>query len=344
MRVPAMKLLLFAAFGFVTLPSTSAIAQAADSPEGQGKVLEVERIWDQAKHNAFTDLVRFQDKWFCVFREGTGHVSDDGALRVIVSHDGKSWESAALITSDTADLRDAKITVTPDQQLMLSGAGAQHDDSAFKHQSYSWFSANGTDWSEAYPVGDKDFWLWRTTWHKGTAYGLGYATGKTAARIVRLYKSKDGKDYDVLVENLFDEGYPNESEMVFLEDDTCYCLLRRDGSPNTGLLGIAQPPYRDWEWKDLGVRIGGPAVIQIPDGRFVTAVRLYDGGARTSLCWLDPVEGKLTEFVKLPSGGDTSYAGMVWHDDQLWISYYSAHEASEIPATTSIYLARVAIE
>ena len=77
-------------------------------------------------------------------------------------------------------------------------------------------------------------------------------------------------------------------------------------------------------------------MIQLPDGRFVAAVRLYDGGARTSLCWLDPDQATMTEFLKLPSGGDTSYAGLVWHEGLLWISYYSSHEGR-----TSIYLAKV---
>ena len=80
-------------------------------------------------------------------------------------------------------------------------------------------------------------------------------------------------------------------------------------------------------------------MLQLPDGRFVAVVRLYDAPIRTSLCWLDPASGKLTEAVKLPSGGDTSYAGLVWHDDLLWISYYSSHEGK-----TSIYLAKVRIE
>ena len=45
-----------------------------------------------------------------------------------------------------------------------------------------------------------------------------------------------------------------------------------------------------------------------------------------------------TESRKLPSGGDTSYAGMVWHDGMLWISYYSSHEEK-----TAVYLARVTL-
>ena len=46
--------------------------------------------------------------------------------------------------------------------------------------------------------------------------------------------------------------------------------------------------------------------------------------------------GRLTEFLRLPSGGDTSYPGMVYHEGLLWVSYYASHEGK-----TSIYLARV---
>lgn len=117
--------------------SLSCLAVAQDAvPSGNAK-----KIWDQAPHNAFTDLVRFNDRWFCVFREGQGHVSPDGALRVITSVDGEKWESAALITSSNSDLRDAKITVTPDGQLMLCGAEALHDKSQHTHQSLAWFSS-----------------------------------------------------------------------------------------------------------------------------------------------------------------------------------------------------------
>ena len=315
------------------LPLLLVIGNGQVRGQDSAKLVEVKKIWDQAPHNAFTDLVRFQNRWFCVFREGKGHVSPDGALRIITSTDGEKWESAALITSPDSDLRDAKITVTPDGQLMLSGAGALHDKSKHTHQSLAWFSKDGRTWSEGHQIGDPDYWLWRVTWHRGKAYGIGYGCGKD--RSVRLYASQDGKKFETLVERLFDVGYPNETSLVF-DGDTAYCLLRRDGQPNNGLLGVSQPPYTKWDWKDLGVRIGGPHMIRLPDGRFVAAVRMYDGATRTSLAWIDPKSGKLTEFLKLPSGGDTSYAGLVLHDKLLWVSYYSSHEGK-----TSIYLAKV---
>jgi hypothetical protein len=308
----------------------------ADEAKGGAALVEVRKIWDRSPHNAFTDLVRFDANWFCVFREGTAHVSPDGALRVITSKDGKDWVSAALVTRPDSDLRDAKLTITPDHRLMLTGAAALHQPAPFKHQSLAWFSKDGQEWSEPVKIGDPNVWLWRVVWHRKTAYSIGYDTA--AERFVRLYTSGDGRQFDTLVPHLFGDGGPNETALIFRPDESALCLLRRDGNPGSAKLGSARPPYTDWQWKDMGVKIGGPLMILLPDGRVVAAVRLYDGAVRTALAWLDADSGKLTEFLKLPSGGDTSYAGLVWEDELLWVSYYSSHEGK-----ACIYLARVRI-
>lgn len=314
----------------------AATATAEDA--GGLQLVESRRIWDKAPHNAFTDLIRFNDRWYCVFREGKGHVSPDGALRVISSLDGEQWESAALITSANSDLRDAKITVTPDGRLMLAGAEAMNKPVTHKHQSLVWFSEDGRNWTNKHEVGNRDSWLWRITWHRDKCYGWGYGC-RNDNRGIRLFDSSDGESFDTLVEKANVEGtYPNETSMVFLPDDTCYCLLRQDGTPNSGYVGKSKPPYTEWNWKALGVRIGGPHMIRLPDGRFIAVVRLYDSPVRSSVCWLDPEKGTLTEALGLPSGGDTSYAGVVWHDGLLWISYYSSHEGR-----TAIYLAKVRV-
>ncbi len=233
---------------------------------------------------------------------------------------------------DRRPARPQNHSLSPDGKLQLSAGGALHQPKGFAHQSFVWFSKDGRDWGESIEVADPNYWLWRITWHNKTAYGIGYECGKK--KDVRLYKSTDGRKFETLVETLHDKGHPNESALVFLPDDTCLCLLRRDEA--NGLLGSAKPPYKDWTWKDLGRRIGGPNLIQLPDGRLVAVVRLYDGKVRTAVCAVDAEAGKLDELLALPSGGDTSYPGLVWHEGMLWISYYSSHEGR-----TSIYLARI---
>jgi hypothetical protein len=318
----------------------SAMTPGAEKKEPSMKLIEVRKIWDKAPHNAFTDLARHRKRWWCVFREGKAHVSPDGSLRVITSSDGIRWKSAALLKSKTEDLRDAKLTIAANGMFHLYGAGVDKRKKPQVLRSYVWTSRDGRRWSKARAIGAVDEWLWRVTLHGKAYYGIGYGCAEIwrgeKANTIRLYKSKDGRTFEVLVDRLRSGDYSNETSIVFRPDKTALCLLRRD--PLHGLLGTARPPYTTWSWLDVGCKIGGPHMLLLPDGRLLAAVRLYGGGARTSLCWIDAKTGTLTEALKLPSGGDTSYAGLVLHEGVLWVSYYSSHERK-----TAIYLAKVTI-
>lgn len=294
----------------------------------------VEKIWDAAPHNAFTDLAYFQDRWLCAFREAPAHKGGvkDSRVRLIVSADGDQWESAASFEDPRGDIRDAKFGLLPDGGIMLLTATQFFDTSQQKHQSLAWSTDDLDEWTGPYDVGDPDNWMWGITFHNGVGYSIGYRT--VEPRYVRLYTTTDGKSFDVHVPDLgVDSSYPNESVIVFDENDVAYCLLRCQGPAQ---IGIAKAPYKKWTWKKTETPIGGPEMIQLPDGRFLGAGRLYDGGARTSLFWVDPETAKVTEIIKLPSGGDTSYPGFVLKDGILYVSYYSSHEGK-----TSIYLAKV---
>lgn len=295
------------------------------------------RIWDSAPHSAFTDLIRFKGRWVCTFREGRGHVSSDGAIRVIGSKDGVKWESMALLKQPNLDLRDPKITVTPEGQLMITAAAAHRatdNQRNVDHDSMVFFSKDGKAWTEPSKIGEHNYWLWRATWFKKQVLMVGYPTVSPNDGATRLFSSSDGKRFEVLVPALVKEGFPNESTVIFRKDGTAFCLMRRDGKGFNGLLGTARPPYKEWTWADVGARVGGPNFVELGDGRLIGVVRLYDGKTRTSIVELK-AGGGIKELEKLPSSGDSSYAGIVNYKGELWISYYSSHEGK-----TAIYLAR----
>lgn len=64
---------------------------------------------------------------------------------------------------------------------------------------------------------------------------------------------------------------------------------------------------------------------------------MHPGGPKTVVARLT-LGGDYEPVLTLPSGGDTSYAGMVWHEGSLWVSYYASHQGK-----TAIYLARVKV-
>lgn len=341
-----MKAKLFLACLLAALP---VVAAETTTPVPAARLVEIRKIWDAAPHNAFTDLVRFKDRWYCVFREGSGHVSADGAIRVLTSDSGFWWESAARIEMPGFDLRDPKISVMPGTpRLMILGGATVREDKkpATESQSFVAQSDDGKKWGKVFWVGPTNQWLWRVTWHRSNGLGVAYDVSPESRGAKKygttLLLTKNGVDYDTLVDDLYTEGGPTEATLRVSTENELYCLQRRDGKPsNTAMLGISKKiPYGQWEWKDLGKFFGGPNFIQIPGGRWIACGRLQNHGpdkkTQTVVCELDVNKGELTPLLDLPSSGDSSYPGMVWHEGQLWISYYSSHEGK-----SAIYLARV---
>jgi hypothetical protein len=310
-----------------------------EKTEGAAELVEVRKIWDRGKHNAFTDLIRFRDRWWCCFREADAHVGGDGQIRVLESADGKEWQSAALLSETGVDLRDPKFCITPDNRLMLALGGSVYGGTTKlkARQPRVAFSADGRAWSAPQLVLSEGDWLWRVTWHEGRAYGVSYKAGQGGAQdaewSLKLYSSPDGIMYEELAA-LAINGRPNETTLRFLKTGQALALVRREAGSKKAWLGSSNAPYREWQWRELQHQIGGPNFIELPDGALWASGRSYPGGPKCVVAKLTPES--YDPVLTLPSGGDCSYPGLVWHDGLLWVSYYSSHEGK-----SAIYLARI---
>ena len=152
---------------------------------------------------------------------------------------------------------------------------------------------------------------------------------------LRLYTTTDGKNYTTSVSTL---TAGDEAGLLFEPNGTGVMLVRKDNGDLKAVMGIASPgDYTHWTFTESNLFVGGPNIIQLPDGRIVAAGRLTNGTERTSLMFLDPSTGQLSEFMTLPSSGDTGYPGLVWEDNKLWVSYYSSPASGK----TDVYLATV---
>src|SRR6185436_8915041 len=105
------------------------------------------RIWDAGAHNAFTDLIRWRNRWYCTFREAEAHVGGNGRIRVLVSADGETWSSGALVGESGIDLRDPKLSITPDDRLMIVAGGSVYEGTRnVGRQPRVMFSPDGSTW------------------------------------------------------------------------------------------------------------------------------------------------------------------------------------------------------
>jgi hypothetical protein len=340
-----MRRVLWVSLTMLVVVHTPARARADDP----SRPYRVERIWDEAPHNAFTDLIRLEGRFYCTFREGRGHVpgtaSGDGKIRVIVSDDAEDWRSVALLAEDGIDLRDPKLSVTPDSRLMLLMGGSDYRDGKLHGQRsrVAFSNQGGTEWSSTQPIvldekiATEHDWLWRVTWHDKTAYGVVYQSsgGQSHAQLV---KSDDGVHYEH-VTDLGLDGRPNEATIRFRAGGEMLLVIRREAAGQRGMLGHSTPPYTAWTWHEMSHRLGGPNFVILEDGELILATRKYAPGGATTIIASLAKDGTVTELVELRSGGDTSYPGMLVHEGTLFVSYYSSHEEK-----TAIYLAKIRLD
>ena len=132
-------------------------------------------------------------------------------------------------------------------------------------------------------------------------------------------------------------GKPNETTLRFLPDDTLVALVRREGGNRHAWIGTSPPPYTEWNWNETEFQVGGPNFIILPDGSMWAGGRRYGKEARTMLARM--TLDSLSPVLELPSGGDNSYPGFVFHEGLLWMTYYASHEGK-----TSIYLAKIRLD
>jgi len=308
------------------------------------QLVSVQKIWDHSPHNALTDLIYFNERWWCVFRESDAHVGGrDGNIRLVVSSDGVQWTSAANFSENGVDLRDPKLSKTPEGLLMLLAGGTIYRNKKYvSRQSLVAFSENGNDWSPLTPIIAPHEWLWRLTWHQDKAYGVSYRHSDPndikKEWIVSLFETSDGLNYHKLI--VWDiPGYPSETTLRFLPSGDMVALVRREKHlQNQAWIGVSTPPFIAWKWYPATLHVGGPNFLIFEDQSMLAGGRLclispYGLREKTMLASMDLNE--ITPLILLPSGGDCSYPGMVFREGELWFSYYSSHEGR-----TSIYLAR----
>ena len=293
-------------------------------------IWDVSRIEDRDECRIeFPDLIRFRGQWICAFREGIVHGNDDsGRARLIRSEDGKNWETAALFEWNGGDIRDPRLSVTPEGVLMINsciyyvGKNTGQPESAAEQdlhrQSVTWLSRDGENWSGvlACPTG-VNTWRFDATWHGGMGYAVAYnGTQKSGA----LFRTRDGRSWRMLKDGFFPESGGTEAAIAFPKEDLAVCLARQpsQGGAVDAKLGVGRgPAWQNWKWMELNMdwegvaTFGGPKLLVLSDGRLVAT------GRNMGLWFVDPETAQLTQFAP-PIGN--SYPGLVEHDGKLWMT------------------------
>ena len=324
------------------------------------RVSNVRRVFYNGEHNAFTDLIRFNGKFYLTFRScPDGHmVHPTSSIIILVSDNAKQWKQVHRFSVAKRDTRDPHFLIFKGKLFVYTGTWysgettlKSEDYDLNKHLGYAAWSEDGAKWHSPIMLeGTFGHYIWRANTFGGRAYLCGRRKknfamaprGEGAIVESAMLESDDGLIWRRRC--LFQEVNGDETAFQFEADGGIIAIGRR-GRGNAQLLR-AERPYTQWQRKDLDRYIGGPLLMRWgPRPRYVVGGRktIGDRGPKTSMCWL--VGDELHEFAELPSGGDNSYPGFVEISPKHAImSWYSSHERDADGKTiTAIYMADLEI-
>jgi hypothetical protein len=316
------------------------------------KISAIRRVYHDGNHNAFTDLARFQGRYYLTFRScPDGHmIFPSSRIVILESADAQSWRLAHAFHAPDRDVRDPHLLAFGDALFVYSGTwlpdGRRELNS---HQGYAAWTRDGKTWhGPRFLEGTQGHYIWRAASYGGKAYlcgrrKRGFAPSEPGEfrplTESALLVSEDGLRFQTA--GLFQESYGDETAFCFEPDGEIVAVARRPLNMPAQLLR-ARPPYRDWTRRDLSRWIGGPLLARW-GGRYLVGGRqmLDPDQPRTALYWLR--DDDLEQIALLPSGGDNSYPGFVETGaGRGLLSWYSSHEGSGTgPAPSAIYTAEL---
>ncbi len=305
-------------------------------------------------HNSNTDLIAWRGELLLVHDARPYHLgTPDSRLVVKRSRNGRSWETLATLRVAGKDIRDPKLAVIGGRLFLY--ALPNSSTYATPEGTVLATSDDAVDWSPFEPVGPPGWLFWRPKSPDGgrSWYVAAYWHGHGRSMLLR---SEDGHAWDPV--SVIHEGDGNdETAIEFLPDGRLLATARLEITPdallgNAGahtLVAVAKPPYESWTTTRVGTtRLDGPNLFSV--GGRVFAVGRWQPGPygpftrqastlarkRTALYRVEP--GRLVWLSDLPSAGDTSYAGVVQRDGEIWVDWYTSRVDRDFPWLLGMFL------
>jgi hypothetical protein len=302
--------------------------------------MDVWTIVDDGRHNAFTDLLYWQDRLWLAYVSSPSHFASKRSRIVILkSMDAKVWEKPAQLSGDGEDIRDPKLAVINDRLVLYALLNQRFDPEPYK--TITACSNDGAHWSSFTDVIPEGWLLDRPVTHdQETWFAPAHRIDHGTAVLLR---SKDGVHWDT--HGTIKSGdRVDETAILFLPDGQLLAVSRVEagggifGHPDAGTeISRAGTPFQSWAslGRSKATRLDGPALVQHDTQVYAIGRRQltvsgplrWQGAAlgrkRCAIFRVEENTGELVHLLDLPSAGDTSYPGVTAVDRKLFISYYT---------------------
>jgi len=290
-------------------------------------------------HNAFTDLIWWNNDFYLAYRSAPSHISFQSKIVVQRSVDAKTWTVLAELPYPGEDIRDPKLAVIGGQLFLYALKNV--DPMAEPYGTVFSSSPDGQSWQPWQTV--QPGWLfWHPlTFDNKTWYVAAYSTKQDQ---VALFQTQDGRKW--AKDSVISSGErQSETAMTFTADGTMVGVIRLEGEgnlPPATLIVTSSYPFQQWtSVRSPVTRLDGPSIFSYHGLVFAIGRSEPSGGLlfgdqgglfnkkRTSLYQV--TANGLRKLSDLPGDGDTSYTAIVIQGDEGFVSYYSNDTGLDLP-------------
>jgi hypothetical protein len=258
------------------------------------KLISNQIIYEDGRHNAFTSMVKWRDRYWVTFRNGTHHRSHDGRVLVMSSADLEHWSKPVVAIDTPADDRDPKLVVWQDRLFVATNSVTRaFDDETHldgkihttdMHTSMS-VTADGVVWETPWIATEPFHFIWWMRAHKGCLY----ATERKAKQVVEdgvqkndyysaFLQSADGRSWQ-RISMISTERMASEVAFDFLADGRAVGFVRHD-LDHYPEIKVAEPPYTAWETViDFPFKGNGPSLDRLGDTLVISARAFFEDPA-----------------------------------------------------------------
>lgn len=293
------------------------------------------------------------------------------------------WEEVGRLDCQGGDVRDPRFVGTRDALYMLVGVYLQdprHQDwhGLSQHApenllvTHVTWTTDGLTWMPLTPILRPNYWGWSACiidrlWYVAAYQGghthdhgstIALFCGATPTALSYYGTIYDGLDFRKDGEtSVIPHMWPAEPVLWRPTPDTLACLLRTEGTMD---IGLSRWPYHLWRWHATSAMCHPSAVLSMdgdilvagrevelppPRRRFSSAItqRPARPSCYTTLYGLPPGGYSPRPRLRLPSGGDTGYAGLAPGPlpNTVLISYYTGHATPHLGADVSLALVEI---
>lgn len=303
------------------------------------KIVEKKIVYDDGKHNAFTDLILYNGTYYLAFRNGSSHSSYDGRILILKSKDGIDWNLAWDINTTTDD-RDPKFFIWKDKLFLIFPTRWLGTHPHERMPMVSWL--DGKKWTKPIKCYEVGWTPWRPRVIGGNllASFYFYHPSKLEFWESALMRSYDGIHWEKVSTIYFGDG-ANETD-IFSFKEGIIAIIRREGygiGRWSTIVAEGKIPFNEWKYHDLGIAIHAPCIFKIRDELFICGRHfMMEKRMEEIKIWRLAGKGKIESILSLGYGEDVGYCGAYVRGNEVLISYYIGN-----PLKASIYIALLEI-